>query len=883
VEFFPGRGDGAQFDKDFTVDIFLERFDAEEDGLKLNEEDVELLERVGEDIASIEELAEFAPDSMPPVFTKPGAYTGVTPSQMDVVNSEQHSTLLQELNQEFIGRKFARARMDEMDMDEDAGPHDAESRKIDVIQRMMEDVPDVDLKDFMDAFKNFKDEISEDSMSRDETKRMIMERAKTNRDLMNDSAFEAAVDAYIKDPSSLGFDEGLGSRSGTGGSRPGPGVDGGGGSGAASSEVEDDDMPLPPQDDGEELPVPPEDTEEEAPPPPPDDDEEQAAPPPPDSDEEAPPPPPEDDDVQAAPPPPDDLSDGEPPSEDPTFAPTEKMKPLMWHTIPAAKLKNSVFDGALDEKIQLDEDTAKELESMFTVNQTRTTDDEPVQQEVTAGILDSKRKMMLDITLSKFDASPKEICEAVCSFDPLKEVLSDENVETLVGIHFKEEEILAAKEFPGGEDDILKFSKAEQLPYFVSRIENWNAKVAVTMTLRDHEMAIQEVETSLTMLKETCKSVQDNEKLRMVIGAVLGVGNYLNSGTKRGNAKGFRLDVLLNLTTTKGKDKKTTLLSYIVSMLAAKCPELLSLPEDLSFLEGASKLSKADIEKEIATFGKAIKIMKRELNEYFKVKGAAQMRANSGTYEGGTDGLQRASSADGPNSTEFVLSRLESVEKARNSLLERLSSLSQNSPLDRAESPTSDAENPSVEERRMVSLQHTLLNCLKALENLYDMFDETSRVANDLIAYLGESPKKMTVDALLSNLFQFTVAFKSCRTDVLAENERKERAEARGRRDEPEGTNAALEPTEEHLNENSPARDFKQVLNEKISHSSPAHKGIAAQASESSGNKTGPSQVEEVEPEFEEGFVPWRAASRVGEGFQRISFHDDDDKKENAT
>lgn len=48
---------------------------------------------------------------------------------------------------------------------------------------------------------------------------------------------------------------------------------------------------------------------------------------------------------------------------------------------------------------------------------------------------------------------------------------------------------------------------------------------------------------------------------------VLAVGNHLNGGSCHGSASGFKLDTLLKLMDVKGRNKRTTLLHFVVAEL----------------------------------------------------------------------------------------------------------------------------------------------------------------------------------------------------------------------------------------------------------------------------------------------------------------------------
>ena len=66
--------------------------------------------------------------------------------------------------------------------------------------------------------------------------------------------------------------------------------------------------------------------------------------------------------------------------------------------------------------------------------------------------------------------------------------------------------------------------------------------------------------------EELCGSVG----LKLVLRQMLAIGNIMNEGTHKGQASGITLDSLLKLTHTKGADKKTTVLDYVVTLCLDK-------------------------------------------------------------------------------------------------------------------------------------------------------------------------------------------------------------------------------------------------------------------------------------------------------------------------
>lgn len=91
--------------------------------------------------------------------------------------------------------------------------------------------------------------------------------------------------------------------------------------------------------------------------------------------------------------------------------------------------------------------------------------------------------------------------------------------------------------------------------------------------------------------------VMNSEKLAKVLESILALGNFLNSGTGRGGAHGFKLEALAMLSTVKDA-KGNTLLDYLVYMLERDNVGLLPL-DDMPTLERSKELSLEAIGEEV--------------------------------------------------------------------------------------------------------------------------------------------------------------------------------------------------------------------------------------------------------------------------------------------
>ena len=107
-----------------------------------------------------------------------------------------------------------------------------------------------------------------------------------------------------------------------------------------------------------------------------------------------------------------------------------------------------------------------------------------------------------------------------------------------------------------------------------------------------------------------CGDAKTASKLKRVIEMVLAYGNYLNGGSSRGGAYGFKMTTLLKLQDVKASSGAaaevagcTTLLEFLVKQCADKHPDLMEWATvELKSVVAAERLSLAQLEGEMCMF-----------------------------------------------------------------------------------------------------------------------------------------------------------------------------------------------------------------------------------------------------------------------------------------
>merc|ERR1712048_678152 len=104
-----------------------------------------------------------------------------------------------------------------------------------------------------------------------------------------------------------------------------------------------------------------------------------------------------------------------------------------------------------------------------------------------------------------------------------------------------------------------------------------------------------------------------SKRLKTLFEIILCFGNYMNKGN-RANASGFKISSLNKMIDTKSsRDKRITLLHYIITILEKKFPMVFNLEEELPDVRNASKVNPAELVKEIKSLRLGIVEIEKEL------------------------------------------------------------------------------------------------------------------------------------------------------------------------------------------------------------------------------------------------------------------------------
>ena len=88
------------------------------------------------------------------------------------------------------------------------------------------------------------------------------------------------------------------------------------------------------------------------------------------------------------------------------------------------------------------------------------------------------------------------------------------------------------------------FIALAKIPSCPLRLSCWSAHLG-------YEEQINDTLPPIKTLEKACNELQSSKRWKIIMGTILAIGNYMNGGTKRGRADGFKIGALLKLESTK--------------------------------------------------------------------------------------------------------------------------------------------------------------------------------------------------------------------------------------------------------------------------------------------------------------------------------------------
>eukprot|EP00946_MAST-07B_sp_MAST-7B-sp1_P002151 g2151.t1 len=307
----------------------------------------------------------------------------------------------------------------------------------------------------------------------------------------------------------------------------------------------------------------------------------------------------------------------------PGFRKDNGLTKLHWKRVDESRLKASIWASPNLSDMGIDAHEEEHLRSTFAASKKG---DRNLRKNRSGGtgkrskikkkkqILDAKRCHNVEISLAKFRdfSSYQDVADAINNLDLVRlrpdilhlfdSVLPNADETRKLQAFAKDHSLSFSSErnssssLSESEIGLRGLCKAEKFMLTLAcQVRLRGRKVETILFLSGFSDTISQLRGNMNLVLTASQRVFDSEDLVVVLRKVLAVGNAMNRGSHVGEVPGFTLESLPRLWSTKGNDKRTTVLDFVVRMLLERDPHLADLPKTLALLSTARNVQKKDL------------------------------------------------------------------------------------------------------------------------------------------------------------------------------------------------------------------------------------------------------------------------------------------------
>lgn len=262
-------------------------------------------------------------------------------------------------------------------------------------------------------------------------------------------------------------------------------------------------------------------------------------------------------------------------------------KPLHWAKVPMNLVNNSFWPTLDEGNVRLDEEEIDDLFGVDVVERFQI-----AAAEVRPEVLPHKRKHNVNILLANLKMSAEDI-KNVVRVPTYKEMEAGTLQALLLVCPTGEEESLLKQ----NENIRAEVDRTDAFMMDLADLKGLRGKILCALAAKTFNDEAVDVIRNMDTFAMIPVEVMNSEKLNRILESVLALGNFLNSGTGRGGAHGFKLEALAMLSTVKDA-RGNTLLDYLIYMLERDNPGLLPM-DDMPTLDRSKELSLEAIGEEV--------------------------------------------------------------------------------------------------------------------------------------------------------------------------------------------------------------------------------------------------------------------------------------------
>lgn len=293
--------------------------------------------------------------------------------------------------------------------------------------------------------------------------------------------------------------------------------------------------------------------------------------------------------------------------------PNVSMKAFHWVKVEDRNVKGTMWEHLSDDKIEFDipafeNDFANKAPAAKSGGKGKK---EEKPKVVVIELIDGKRSYNVNIAMARFRMANAAVRDAIFAMDPT--VLTEEKCQTLVNCVPDEEEVSTVQSYEG---DATLLGKTEQFFLEVSVIPRVKRRIELLMFKNSYTQSATELTEALRVTENSLKAIKSSRSLKKIYEIILALGNYLNGGTKKGGAYGFKINTINKLANTKTTDNKATLMHFLVKIVNEKSPNTKAFVGDLCDLPAACRVQGSMLNEQVGTLTRMVGQLRMELSKH---------------------------------------------------------------------------------------------------------------------------------------------------------------------------------------------------------------------------------------------------------------------------
>ena len=284
-----------------------------------------------------------------------------------------------------------------------------------------------------------------------------------------------------------------------------------------------------------------------------------------------------------------------------------KVKMLHWDKLQPHNLRGTVWEGANADEVGLN---LADLDHLFALEDAtkRAKKTEDTNKPKVVSLIDPKRSLNISIQLAGIRMPFRQIKEALLKMDDT--TLGVDQLNILALAVPTTEEMTLLRNYKGDRAELATveqyFLQVMPIPRLTQRINAFIFKGTAMSNLA-------KVTKEYELVRRAADNLRACKHFVTVLEGILAVGNHLNGGTYRGQARGFRLETLLRLTDVKAVDRKTSLLHFVAKELQKTAPGVEFLSTELETVKAAAALHLDGTKETLASVVNGLKAVNDEV------------------------------------------------------------------------------------------------------------------------------------------------------------------------------------------------------------------------------------------------------------------------------